>query len=371
MRIIIFFKSFDWRLFVPLILLILIGIVVIYSATWGEMGANLTRIKTQIIAALIGLSLFFILSAIDYRILKNYSFLIYFLMLLLLGAVLFWGVAVRGSRSWFALGWFNFQPSEIAKVCLVVVLAAFWDKRQENIHRLTVIISSALLAFLPACLVIAEHDLGAAMVLIAIWAGMLIVVGLKIKYVLIASVLLVLLFGAAWLFLLAPYQKARIISFLNPRADPLGANYNVIQSMIAVGSGGIWGKGLGHGSQSQLKFLPEQHTDFIFAVTAEEFGLLGGLAVLFLFTILILRILKISRLALDKFGVFLASGIAILIFTQVIINIGMNIGLMPVAGIALPLLSYGGSALISFLAGLGLAASIYANYRKVLFNREK
>jgi len=257
MRIINFFKSFDWRLFIPLILLILIGIVIIYSATWGETGENLTKIKTQIIAALIGLVLFFSLSAMDYRILKNYSFLIYFAMLLLLGAVLFFGIAVRGSRSWFSLGWFNFQPSEIAKIFLVIALAAFWAKRQENIHRLSVIISSALLAFLPVCLVIFEHDLGAAIILLAIWAGMLIVAGLKIKYILITAGFLILLFGAAWLFLLAPYQKARIVSFLNPSVDPLGANYNVIQSVIAVGSGGLWGKGLGHGSQSQLKFLPE------------------------------------------------------------------------------------------------------------------
>ncbi|MDD5626631.1 MAG: rod shape-determining protein RodA [Patescibacteria group bacterium] len=371
MKILQFFKYFDWRLFIPLFLLISIGVVVIYSATWEEGGANLAKIKVQIIAAGIGFFLLIGLSLIDYRFLKNYRFIVYILMLLLLIAVLFWGSTIRGSRSWFSLGPFRFQPSEMAKIFLIITLASFFADHQEHISRLKVLLISGFLTALPVSLIILEHDLGAAVILLVVWVGMLIVAGLKLKHILITLSVFILVSLVAWLFLLVPYQKSRIIAFFNPHADPLGVNYNLIQSMIAVGSGGIWGKGLGHGSQSQLKFLPEPHTDFIFAVTAEEFGFFGGFVVLVLFALLILRILKVGRLSLDKFGVFLASGVAILILSQVMINIGMNIGLVPVAGIALPLISYGGSALISFLISLGLIESIYMNYRKVAFGREK
>jgi len=356
---------------VIVILLVSIGIVVIYSTTWGEEGASLTRLKVQMIAGGIGLVFIFGLSLLDYRVFKNYHSLLYLVMILLLMAVLLWGSTIRGSKSWFSLGPVQFQPSEIAKVILIITLACFLANHQEKINQWRTLIFSFVLTLLPVGLIILEHDLGAAVILLVIWLGMVIIAGLKLRYVFATLALLVLIGLLSWFFLFAPYQKSRILAFVNPESDPLGQNYNLIQSMIAVGSGGIWGRGLGHGSQSQLKFLPEQHTDFIFAVIAEEFGFLGGLVVLVLFVFLILRILKISRLSLDKSGALLGSGVAVLILAQVLVNIGMNIGLVPVAGISLPLISYGGSAMISFLISLGLVQSVHLNYRKALFRKEE
>lgn len=364
-------KHFDWRLFLPIILLISIGIVVIYSATSGERGENLNKVKVQIIAGIIGLVFFMGMSLVDYRILKNYRWPLYLLMIVLLIAVLFWGSTIRGSRSWFSLAGIQFQPSELAKIILIITLASFLADYQEHLNKVRIWIFSGILTLLPAGLILLEHDLGAVIVLLLLWFGMLVSSGLGVKNILIILFAFVVAGLVAWFLIMAPYQKSRILSFLHPESDPLGESYNLIQSMIAVGSGGIWGKGLGYGSQSQLKFLPEQHTDFIFAVTAEEFGFIGGAIVLILFVLLILRILKIGYLASDKFGALLASAIAILILVQVVVNIGMNVGLAPVIGISLPLLSYGGSAQVCFLIGLGIVESISLNYRKVLFRREK
>lgn len=371
MFLIQFFKHFDWRLFIPIILLVSVGIVVIYSATWGETGENFAKVRVQLVAGGIGLIFLLGLSSLDYRILRNYYFLLYFIMIAILTAVLFWGSTIRGSKSWFSFGWFQFQPSELAKIIFIITLASFLAKYQEHINKLRVWIASGILTLVPVGLIVLEHDLGAVLILLLIWLGMLVGAGLKLRYIM--TILLLLILGSllAWFLILAPYQKSRLLSFVNPQRDPLGRSYNLIQSIIAVGSGGLWGKGLGYGSQSQLKFLPEQHTDFIFAVTAEEFGFLGGVIVLVLFSLLILRILKIGYLALDKFGALLASGVAVLILVQVIINIGMNIGLSPVIGISLPLISYGGSALVSFLIGLGIVESIYVNYHKALFRRKQ
>lgn len=370
MTIFRFLKHIDWPLLTITLLLISISVVVIYSATWGEEGASLTKVKVQIIAAGIGFILMFVFGFLDYRFLKTYNFLLYALMLVLLIGVLIWGVTIRGSQSWFALGPVQFQPSEIAKIIFIIVLASFFAKYKDQINRLRILLFSGLLTALPVVLIVLEHDLGAAIIFLFIWFGMLIVAGLKFRYVLIGITFFVAVALLSWFFLLAPYQQSRLISFLNPESDPLGQNYNVIQSMIAVGSGGIWGKGLGHGSQSQLKFLPEQHTDFIFAVLAEEFGFIGGVLVLILFILLILRILKIARLSQDKFGTLFGMGMSILILFQLLINIGMNLGMVPVAGISLPLISYGGSVLVSFSIGLGIVQSIVVNYRNALFRRK-
>lgn len=364
------FKHLDWWFFILIVLLISIGFVVIYSATWGESGIFLNKIKVQIIAAVIGFGLFFLASFLDYRILQNYRFLVFILMILVLVLVLVSGATIRGAKSWISFGPLQFQPSEISKVLLIICLAAFFAKHQERINQFRVIFMSGLILLVPVALIIFEHDLGAAIIMVAIWLGMLITAGLKGRYILFLLAFLSILSLLAWFIFLVPYQKARILSFFNPLSDPLGRSYNLIQSMIAVGSGGLFGKGLGHGSQSQLNFLPERHTDFIFAVTAEEFGFVGGVITLSLFLFLILRILKISRFSSDFFGSLLTFGVAILIVSQVVINIGMNIGILPIAGITLPLISYGGSSLISILFALGIVESVYVSYYQAFFKRE-
>ncbi len=370
MEIVRFFKNFDWLLCVNALLLLSISIVIIYSATWGEEQASLEKVKIQLIAAGIGLVLMFGLGYYDYRSLKSYYLLLYVFALILLVAVLIWGPTIRGTHAWFNLGPVRFQPSELCKIILIIVLAHFFAHYQEKINRVKSLLLAVLIVAPPVVLIILEHDLGAALVIILVWFGMLVLAGLKWRYILIGLALLLIVALLAWFFLLAPYQKSRILAFVNPERDPLGQSYNVIQSMIAVGSGGIWGKGLGHGSQSQLNFLPEQHTDFIFAVIAEEFGFLGGAIVLFLFALLILRIFKIARLAQDKFGSFLGIGMGILFLTQVLVNIGMNLGIVPVAGISLPLISYGGSVLVTFSLGLGILQSVFVRYRYALFRRQ-
>lgn len=370
MDIVRFCKNFDWLLCVNALLLLSISVVIIYSATWGEEGASLEKVKIQMIAAGIGLVLIFVLGYCDYRSLKTYYLLLYVLTLILLVAVLIWGPTIRGTRAWFNLGPVRFQPSELSKIILIIVLANFFANYQEKINRVKSLLLAVLIIAPPVALIILEHDLGAALVIILVWFGMLVLAGLKWRYILVGLTLFLIVAVLAWSFFLAPYQKSRVLAFLNPERDPLGQSYNVIQSMIAVGSGGLWGKGLGHGSQSQLNFLPEQHTDFIFAVIAEEFGFLGGAIVLFLFTLLILRIFKIARLAQDKFGSFLGIGMGILFLTQVLINIGMNLGIVPVAGISLPLISYGGSVLVTFSLGLGILQSVFVKYRYSLFRRQ-
>jgi rod shape determining protein RodA len=226
------------------------------------------------------------------------------------------------------------------------------------------VIVSGLLALVPFTLVLMQPDLGSALVYLVMWLGLLLFSGIKRVYSLILVVSGILVSWGAWAFALKDYQKNRIISFLNPAADPLGSGYNVIQSKIAVGSGGLFGRGLGHGSQSQLRFLPEQHTDFIFAVLTEELGFLGGFLLLFLFLILFVRMIKAGKFSRDEFGIILAIG-AVIIFTfQIFTNVGMNIGILPVTGIPLPLVSYGGSALLIFLMLIGLIESVFVRGRK-------
>jgi len=254
---------------------------------------------------------------------------------------------------------------EIVKIVMIIFLASFLSKKKNELNNYVKISVSIVLVSIPVFLIILQPDFGSSLVIMGIWIVMLLVSGINKKSILALFIFLAILSSGGY-FLLKDYQKNRIATFINPQADPLGSGYNVIQSMVAVGSGGVFGKGLGHGSQSQLNFLPEKHTDFIFAVLAEELGLLGSGIVLVLFAVIIYRLKETARLARDNFGYLIIVGVMAMIMIQVFINIGMNMGIAPVTGVPLPFLSYGGSSLVSVFLALGLVQGVYLKRIKTL-----
>lgn len=353
------FKT-DWILLGAVFLLLGIGLAVLYSiSNTGVESSELSIFWKQLFYVFLGIvvMLFFALS--NYHYLRSYSTNIYFVTLFILVAVLIFGETVRGTSGWIGLGVFNVQPVEIAKISLVIFLASFISQKKMELGEVGRLIASFVLMLLMLILVIKQPDFGSAMVLLAIWVGMIFVSGISKKLIMIVVLFAAFFLFGGW-FLLADYQKDRISSFVEPTRDPQGAGYNVRQSIVAVGSGGIIGKGIGHGSQSQLNFLPEKHTDFMFASIAEELGYIGSMFIIALFGVIFYRIKKIALLAPDNFGFLVAIGILIMFFTQTFINIGMNIGVVPVTGIPLPFLSYGGSSLISVLAAVGMLGNIHS-----------
>lgn len=352
-------------MFTSSMLLLVLGLLMIYSTTLSSPTNLMPR---QLAYSVIGLAIFFFLAFFDYRNLKSATWWLYLLIVVLLLLVWFVGRNIRGSTRWIDLGIFRVQPAEFAKLVMVIIMAKFLDSTGEKIKSFRYVILSAFYVAVPVGLILIEPDLGSSLVVFATWFAMLIFSRMNKKQLLVMIVGLLLLAGISWVFLLQPYQKARVYTFLNPSLDPRGSGYNVLQSIIAVGSGGIFGRGVGRGLQSQLKFLPEQQTDFIFASTAEELGLLGSLFILALFSILLYRMIRTARTARDNFGMYLSLGIFFMLLVQVLINIGMNIGILPVTGIPLPLLSYGGSSLITTFAALGLLQSVVARQKAIRFN---
>lgn len=359
------FLKYDWVLIAAAALLLTSGFIALYSVSLEGSSFNLDQFFRQSGALVLGAILAVALASFDYRILNAYSTKLYFAVLAILVLVLLLGTTVRGTTGWLGIGNLRVQPVEITKLILIIFLASFLSKKKTKLEEVVKILASVVLVAVPIFLILKQPDFGSASIIGAIWCGMLLVSGISRKNLAILILALALSAGSGY-FLLKDYQKERIINFVDPSNDPRGSGYNVIQSMVAVGSGGIFGKGLGHGSQSQLNFLPEKKTDFIFAVMAEELGLFGALLVIFLFGVLLYRMKETARLARDNFGYLLVVGILIMFFCQIFINIGMNIGLNPVAGVPLPLLSYGGSSLVAILAALGIVQSVWARRVKTL-----
>jgi rod shape determining protein RodA len=323
--------------------------------------------ERQAVWVAVGIGLLVASSFIDFRIFRTQSSAVLFFYLasvLLLGAVLVAGIYVRGIKAWLSLGGVSVQPVELAKLALVILLAKFFSKRHIEIYRVRHLLVSGLYMALPAALVMIQPDLGSAAVLFSIWVAVVLFSGMKVRHFFLLVFTSCLAALLAWQFALAPYQKGRIISFLDPYRDPQGAGYQMIQSMIAVGSGQLWGKGLGYGSQSHLHFLPEPQTDFIFAAYAEEWGFVGTIILLGLFGVVLWRIIRIGILASDNFSRLYTLGFAALIFTQAFIHIGMNMAVLPVTGLPLPFVSYGGSSLVTFMIGIGIVQNIKINARR-------
>jgi len=352
-------QKMDWLLFSAVFILLAFSSSILYSLNLNISQADFLVFKKQIFFALAGLVLFFLIAGINYTVWSTYSKLIFIFSALVLIFLLFFGAEIRGTTGWLTIGPFKVQPVEFAKLALIIWLARFFTDHGREFKLGRYVFWSGFFSAIFILLVIAQPDLGSALVMFGTWLVLVLFTGLSKKqlwWLILGFSLLVLL---AWFFVLADYQKSRIITFFNPGMDPQGQGYNVIQSMVAVGSGQLWGRGLSLGSQSSLRFLPEPGTDFIYAVIAEDLGFLGSAILLFLFVFIFYRLFLIMKKCQDDFGAYLVLGLASMLLVQSFINIGMNMGISPVTGIPLPLVSAGGSSLWSVLIGLGLAQSVH------------
>lgn len=359
MNLVLHFKRFDWILIVSALLLVGIGLLSLYSSSIG--GEDFSNFKKQIIFLGIGLFLLISFSFFNYQIFKNDSYFIlilYFLGCLTLVGLFFFAPEIRGVRSWYKIGPVSIDPIEAIKLVLIILLAKYFSIRHIELYRIHHILSSGLYVLLPVILIFLQPDLGSALILIILWLAVLIISGIKIRAFLILALCGLIILVLGWSFLMKDYQKERITSFILPQLDPLGVGWTQAQAKIAIGAGGILGQGFTKGSQTQYGFLPEPQTDFIFASIAEEFGLIGISVLLSLFLVLLWRITKIAVNSQNNFPRLFAAGFTIILAAQIFINIGMNLGVLPVIGISLPLVSYGGSGLIATLIGLGILQSI-------------
>jgi rod shape determining protein RodA len=352
-------QCFDWGLLVLTLCIGAIGLVVLYSAvSAGVAEPDLVLFRKQLVWYGIGLGAMVFCFLFDYKQFERFANFIYLASVASLTAVLFFGKYVSGSRRWLSLGPLTIQPSEMAKVAVIIVLARYFAKL-INTDGLILrdLMIPALLTALPFALIVRQPDLGTAMVIALIAGAMTLFAKIERRAFSWLVATFVMLVPLVWFFLHG-YQKQRILTFLNPDRDPLGAGYHIIQSKIAIGSGMLTGKGFLKGTQNALSFLPEQHTDFIFSVLAEEWGLMGSLSVVILFLIIIGWGLSIAGRCRDPFGTILSVGVTAMITWQVLINIGMVMGLMPVVGVTLPFVSYGGSSIITMLIGIGLLMNV-------------
>ena len=359
------FYYINYILLILAISIFTIGLTLLYSAGNGSMEPWASKQLTKFI---ISVCVFLLVSTINIRFWLGSSYYIYAFSLFLLVLVNFYGNTGMGSQRWLDLGFFNLQPSELMKFSLILVLARFFhrEKKLSFWNNSKSFIYSLFLICLPAYIIFLQPDLGSAILVIIASITILFVIGLSLWFFISSAVLISILAPLAWIFLLYDYQKNRIFTFLDPLRDPLGSGYHIIQSKIALGSGGIFGKGFLQGTQSHLSFLPEMQTDFIFTLLAEEFGIIGTVILLLLFIILIFYSLIIGLICKSRFACFISIGVAINIFYYVFINTAMVSGLIPVVGVPLPLVSYGGTSMICVMFGLGLVSNAYLFRNEVL-----
>ena len=355
-------KNLDWVLITAACSLSIIGIISIYSSSLLK--EDFSNLNKQIVFLAVGIALMFLFSFLDYRILKNNPYLIlllYGFCCLGLVGLFFFAPEIRGVKSWYKLGNLSVDPIEFTKITLIILLAKYFSSRHIEMYKIKHILISSVYVLIPCVLIFFQPDLGSAIILGFIWLIILIISGIKIKHFLILCLCGILIFAMGWSFLMKDYQKQRIISFMSPNVDPLGAGWSQIQSEIAIGSGEIFGKGITKGSQTRYGFLSEPQTDFIFAAIAEETGIIGAGVMFALMLILVWRVIKKSLLCSANFPRLFAAGLAGLFASQIFINIGMNLGLLPIIGISLPFVSYGGGGLILNFIALGLLQNIHSH----------
>lgn len=363
-------RHFDFVLIALAIALVAFGSVLIYSATLSSYpeGVSLGHpLFKQIVFACLGVGVMAVVAWMDYRMFGTMAPLLYAFAVLMLVAVLFVGDSAYGSTRWFTFAGQQIQASEVAKILVIISLARFLADRQGQMDDVRVFLMSLAMAAVPAGLVLIEPDMGTAMVFGAIWLGMVLTAGAPVKFAAVLIGVAVALIPFAAIAVLGDYQRERFTLWINPSSDPLGGGFNILQSEIGIGSGGLFGKGLTEGSQTQLDFLQTSTTDYIFSVLGEELGLFGALLLFALFTALLFRGLRIASMAQDPFGRLIATGIVIMILFQVFINIAVNIRLVPVTGIPLPFISQGGSSLVMLFAALGLLEGIALRHKKLEF----
>ncbi len=351
-------RKFDWLLVVAVFLLFSLGLSAIYSVGLNQEFTGASSFEKQVVFGVIGFVVFLFLGIQNYSLYRVSFKIIWSIMVLLLLLVLFFGEVLNGTKGWFVIFGLGFQPVELAKIVLIISLAKFFSNRYQQFFVLKHLIVSLLITLSLVIFVLFQPDFGSALVLLGIWFIMLLLTGINKKILFILGLIALILMGISWQLFLADYQKDRLAVFLDPARDPLGSGYNVTQATIAIGSGTFFGRGLGFGSQSQLKFIPEAQTDFLFAVIAEELGFFGVVLVFSLWFIIFWRLAVIARSASDDFGQFLVLGVMAVWLIHLIVNAGMNLGIMPVMGISLPFLSYGGSFLLVCLSLLGIVQSV-------------
>jgi len=348
--------NFDWTLLVVTLAISAIGVAMIYSATCD--GAHDGLHRKQLIWIAVGLGLMLIVLAVDYHFWVEFAGYFFILSILVLVGVLIFGKTISGARSWIPLGFFNFQPSELVKITTALFLARYCAEIRDEGYRIANMLVTGGMVALPVGLIALQPDLGTALTFMPLLAAANVLAGIRLKTIGILALVGLIMLPIVWNFGLEDYQKARITTFVDPESDPLGAGYQIAQSKIAVGSGRVLGKGFMSGTQSQLKFIPEQHTDFIFSVLAEEKGFLGVAFTLGLYFLLFSRSVNAARSARDRRGIYLVMCLASILLFHVLVNVGMVIGVMPTTGIPLPLLSYGGSSVISSFIAIGLILNV-------------
>ena len=350
-----YFGIFDVTLISTMLCIMLAGLF-----TMSSFQAQDSYFWKQSLWIVLSLSVFIFLSRFEYRFLKQTQVVVilYVILLSILTLLFIVGHISKGAESWFRVAGIAFQPADLMKLVLIIVLAKYFSRRHIAIANIRHIIVSAVYAFIPFLLIILQPDLGSALVLASIWFGMVLVSGISKKHLFLVIAISVISFSLAWKFAFKPYQKARIMNFVYPLQDIRGTGYNAYQSTIAVGSGGLYGKGVGFGTQSRLNFLPEYRTDFIFAAFAEEWGFIGSILLLIFFGIILYKLAVYALVADSTFEALFTYGVIVWISTHIFVNVGMNIGIMPVTGIPLPIMSYGGSHLLAECIALGMCVGM-------------
>jgi rod shape determining protein RodA len=347
--------NFDWLWFLALLVLSSAGITAIWSTT--DATSLNSYFGKQIIYLCCGVLAFLVLLYFDYHSFADFIAMIYLIGLAVLGMVLFWGSASGTNKSWIDIGIFSFQPSELMKILVIIALAKYYSELDADYLSIRELVTGGLIVFIPAFLVALQGDLGTVVTFIPIYAVLSCLAGIRRKHVIVLLVIILAAAPLTW-FLLQGYQRSRIETVFNPSSDPHRFGYQAIQSEIAIGSGKFLGKGFKRGSQGNLGFLPARHTDFVFAVLAEEKGFVGSILILGLFLFVSHRLLRAAREAKDKIGTMIVAGVLTLLLFHVVINIGMVAGLLPIAGIPLPFISAGGSSLVSFYAAMSICIGI-------------
>lgn len=359
------YRNFDKALLIVTLIIFIIGLSSIYSATYTEGAPSRSNLVfKQMLWMAIGLFFLFIILNIDYQRFIDWAYILFVLNIIFLILVLIHGRVRLGAQRWFAIGGFGFQPSEFAKLTLILALSSYLGNRAKFSYQISDLIIPFIIVFIPVSLIYMQPDLGTALILVPILFSMLIVRGARLRHLIFIIISGLASAPLLW-HMLKDYQRQRLSVFINPNADPLGAGYTMIQSRIAIGSGFLMGKGWLSGTQNQLNFLPERHTDFIFSVVGEEGGFIGCMVLIGLYAFLIYKGLKIAQSTSDAYGRLMATGIVAMLACQIIINIGMASGFMPVVGLPLPLVSYGGSSLITTVISIALLLNI--SIRKTRF----
>lgn len=351
-------ERIDWLMLVPVLLLSLLGLAVIGSVGLAHDPSTLVPVIKQAMALGVGILFALLLVFANYKILDHYARTIYIGSLVFLILVLFFGKIINGTRGWFLIAGWSVQPVEFAKIGLVLIMARFMSKH-ANVRDTSSLISSFILTLVPVGLILLQPDVGSALLFLGMWFVSVLMAGMSRRHVITLFVAILVLVSFSWIFLLKEYQKERVRIFIDPSRAPLSQGYNSTQAKIAIGAGGWFGRGLGYGSQSQLRFVPEAQTDFIFSVIGEELGFFGVASMFALFGLFFYRAYRLAERSKDNFSLFIVVGLMTELFLSVVVNTGMNLGLLPVTGIALPFLSSGGSSLIATWIAVGILESIF------------